>query len=49
MDIVAEARDFLIDCGADADMANGARDEEVLAEIDRHYVGGRVQFEADSK
>lgn len=49
MNIVEEAREHLIDCGADADLAEVASDDEVLAEIDRHYVGGRVQFEADSK
>lgn len=48
MSIVEEARDHLIDCGADADLAEVASDEEVLAEIDRHYVGGRAQFEADA-
>lgn len=49
MNIVEEAREHLIDCGADRDLAEVASDEEVLAEIDRHYVGGVSQFEADAK
>jgi hypothetical protein len=46
---INEARDWLIDCGADRDLAEAASDAEVLAEIDSHYVGGVRQFEADTK
>jgi hypothetical protein len=48
MSTVEEARDFLVDCGADEDLAALASDEEVLAEIDKHYVGGVAQFEQDA-
>lgn len=49
MSTVEEAREHLIDCGADRDLAEGATDQEVLAEIDKHYVGGVSQFEQDAK
>ncbi|MBL8797978.1 MAG: hypothetical protein JNM56_29035 [Planctomycetia bacterium] len=47
--LVAQGRDWLIDCGADALTVEAASALTIARTVDAHYDGGLLQFRDDSE
>lgn len=41
--IIDEMRDWLLDC-FDSEVIEGLSDAEIIAGVERHYIGGKVAF-----
>lgn len=45
--VILDARNWLLDCGAPPDLVEDATDRAIMAEVGRQYVGGWEQFMSD--